>query len=128
MEFVLVIFLLITTSFWLSRGVACYCVSFLLLKQLQIQFQIVSLVQFVVFISRLRFVVQKYQVINQPKDESVYEEINLLGVYEANCTAIMYKKKINDREDVILGNQNKRFAALASDDSSSEEKSTHSNQ
>ncbi|CAL5992209.1 Hypothetical_protein [Hexamita inflata] len=55
--------------------------------------------------------------------ESVYEEIgNLLGVYKANCTAIMYKKKvirrdeINDHEDVIPGNQNNRFAALASDD------------
>ncbi|CAL6024839.1 Hypothetical_protein [Hexamita inflata] len=29
------------------------------------------------------------------KMESVYEEIgNLLGVYKANCTAIMYKKKV----------------------------------
>ncbi|CAL6097589.1 Putative_reverse transcriptase/endonuclease [Hexamita inflata] len=52
--------------------------------------------------------------------KSVYEEIgNLLGVYKANCTAIMYKKKvirrdeINDHEDVTPGNQNNRFAALA---------------
>ncbi|CAL6077727.1 Hypothetical_protein [Hexamita inflata] len=47
---------------------------------------------------------------------------NLLVVYKSNCTAIMYKKKlirrdeINDREDVIPGNQNNRFTALVSDD------------
>ncbi|CAL6035402.1 Reverse_transcriptase (RNA-dependent DNA polymerase) [Hexamita inflata] len=64
--------------------------------------------------------------------ESVYEEIgNLLGVYKANCTAIMYKKKvirrdeINDHEDVIPGNQNNRFAALASDDIRIPKKNPH---
>ncbi|CAL6001779.1 Hypothetical_protein [Hexamita inflata] len=64
--------------------------------------------------------------------ESVYEEIgNLLGVYKAYCTAIMYKKKvirrdeINDHEDVIPGNQNNRFAALASDDIRIPKKNPH---
>ncbi|CAL5978905.1 Hypothetical_protein [Hexamita inflata] len=48
------------------------------------------------------------------KMESVYEEIgNLLGVYKANCTTIMYKKKvirideINDRTQLSTERRNK---------------------